>query len=113
MMASTKGRVRAGQLRHRVVINQATYTRNTTGERIASTPTTTTVWAAIERIAGNEKYEANRVVIESTHLITIRYFAGLSTEDTITWNGKTYEIVAMPDFDELHHMQALECKESV
>lgn len=89
--------MRAGDLRHRVVIEQNTPTAGDTGERTDSWSTFATVWAAVEPMAGNERWlrEVAAEVAEATTRIRLRYQAGLTTAMRATHRGNVYDIEAV------------------
>ncbi len=90
----------AGRLRHLVTVEQNTGGQATTGEQIQNWTPFATVYAAIEPARGREFFSAGRIDAETTHLITIRYLAGLDETMRITWNGRVFDINAVVNVDE-------------
>ena len=109
--------MKIGPLRHRVVIQQKSVTRDTYGAEVVSWTNVATVWAAVEPLAGNERYvnTVDQRIAEATTRIRIRYRDGIDSlmrvVHTIGTYSHTYDIRAILNqwgrFKELHLM----CKE--
>jgi len=98
--------MRAGELRHRVRIESATETQNTRGEPIQSWAEVATRWGAVEALSGRELFAAKQFASEVTHLIRLRYLAGVKEKMRAVVTGTIYDIQAAFDPDkrkrELH-----------
>lgn len=75
--------MRAGRLRHRIDVQQATKTRTASGGYEETWTTVATVWGAVEPLRGREYFENAQVQSEATHRITLRYRAGVSPDDRL------------------------------
>ena len=84
--------MRAGKLRHRVVIQSVTETVNTVGERTESASTATTRWASIEPVAGGEGGGVLQTRARATHLFTFRYYALSPKTHRLSWGGRIFGI---------------------
>ena len=108
--------MRAGLLRHRLNILLDTETRDTAGGDViytAPSPVTTTVWGSVQATAGNERLAAARTNAETTHMIRIRYWAGLTTRHRFEFGAHRFEILWIDDKDLRHVELVCECKEVV
>lgn len=65
--------MRAGRLRHRVVIQTATEAQDTAGEAIKTWTDAMTTWASVEPLSGRELLRAQEVNAESTIRVRMRY----------------------------------------
>jgi len=100
--------VRAGELRHRVTIQQKSVVRDTYGEEDVTWTDVATVWGSVEPLQGREFIEAKQTQAEITTRIRIRYRSGISPEMRAVWDGHTYDLEAVIDVGgrkrELHLM---------
>lgn len=88
----------AGNLRHRVTIQQQVETRNEFGEIAVSWQDFATVWAAIEPLSAREFVQSQAMQSQVTTRIVIRSIAGLTPKMRISASGKLYDIAgALPD----------------
>jgi SPP1 family predicted phage head-tail adaptor len=87
--------MQAGTLRQRLVLQQLAEAQNSRGEPIATPATFATVWAAIEPLQGRELFAAQQVFAEVTTRIRMRYRAGITPKMRATWNGLTFDILAV------------------
>lgn len=106
--------MRAGSLRHRITIQQATSTPDAAGQPI---PTWAT-WLANEpaevlQTDGAEAIRKLQVVAGATHAVRIRYRTGVLTTLRIIWEGRTLGIVGARDIDGRRRELWISCKESV
>jgi len=109
--------MRIGPLRHRVRIDQKSVTRDAHGAEVVTWSEVDTVWAAVEPLAGLERYanDIDQRIAEATTRIRVRYRADLDQTmrvvHTIGTYSHTYDIRAILNqwgrFKELHLM----CKE--
>lgn len=89
--------MKAGELRHRVTIEQNTPTVSGTGERSDNWTTMATVWAAVEPLAGSERWlrEVAAEVADASTRIRLRYQEGITTAMRATHRGNVYDIEAV------------------
>lgn len=89
----------AGDLRHRITIQQRTDTQDAYGEPIPAWTTWATVWAAVEPQSGQEATIAMSQQSEARLRVRVRvrYRTGLSVLMRIVWQGKTYQIEAISE----------------
>lgn len=94
--------MRAGHLRHTLVIEEATETRDAHGQAVATWSTFATVPGSLEPLSGREFIASAQVQAEVTARARIRYLAGVTPKMRITHEGKVYAITAVID-RELRH----------
>lgn len=111
-------RVRYGRLRRRVVtIKKNVETRNADGTHAETPIIIDTRQAHVRPMAGRELFEAQQVVADVTHKVSLRY-------DTVTrdikpqdyWfeiGGRTLALLSVRDIDERGRMLECQCKEKV
>ena len=103
----------AGQLRHRVTIQQLTRVEDEGGGYAEVWTEVATVWAAIKPLRGNERYEAQQIQSTLTHKVIMRYRAGIKPQMRILYGNRVFEIEAVIDVDERHKWLELLCSEVV
>ena len=94
--------MKAGELRHRITIQQNAPTVNDYGERADNWVTLMTVWAAIEPMAGNERWlkEVEADVAMTTTRIRMRYYPGVSAAMRVKHGETIYEVTAVINLKE-------------
>jgi len=109
--------MRAGQLRHQVVIEQPTTSSDGYGDEIAGWTTFATVWASVEPIRGKEYFMAKDASQEESHQVThrvrIRYLSGVLPTMRITWGSRAFDIHAVLNTDERDIEMELLCTENL
>jgi len=89
--------MKAGKLRHRITIQQATETLSATGAVSLTWATLATVWAERMDLSGREFFQASQVNAEKTVKFRIRYRADLTAKMRVVHEGKTYDLAAALD----------------
>lgn len=90
--------VAAGDLRHRVLIQQQVTTRDEDGVQTTSWVDVATVWASVEPLSAREFIQSGQTQAAVTARITIRYRAGLLPTMRLVHRGQTYNIAGLlPD----------------
>jgi SPP1 family predicted phage head-tail adaptor len=105
--------MRAGQLRHKVVIQENVPSRDGYGAEVESWDEYATVWAAIEPIRGREFWESQQINAEVTARITIRYLAGVTPKMRILHGTRIFEILSVINPEERNRELQLMVKENV
>jgi len=105
--------MRAGDLRHRVTIQQAVESQNDFGEVITTWQNYKTVWAAIKPLTGREYFASQQVNAEVSVQIQMRYIPGITPKMRIVEGSKVYEIEAVMDVEGKRKELQLLCKEVV
>lgn len=85
--------MRAGTLRHRIEIQEATpYTNELNEEVPGKLKTIAKRWASIRPLSGREFFEAQRVQSEVSYVIEFRLFLELTSKMILIANGVRLEI---------------------
>ena len=92
--------MRAGPLRHRVVLQTYTETQDAFGGMTPTWSTLATVWAAVEWLMGREYLEAKQLEGELAVRIRIRNRTGVTERTRVTWTdpnntAHVFEVVAV------------------
>lgn len=106
--------VSAGQLRHRVTLQEKQDSRGDYGEVITDWADVADVWAQVAPQSGKEYIASQAVQSEVTTRITIRYRDDVDASMRVAYRGKLYNIHAvLPDAGSgLDHL-SLMCSEGV
>lgn len=105
--------MRAGRLRHKLIIQQATETQGTTGELAVSWGIFATVWGAVEPLRGREFFAAQELQAEVTTRIRMRYLAGVTPKMRVLYGETIFLINAVIDPEMRHRELQLMCVEVV
>lgn len=111
--------MRAGTMRDRVVIQQATNARDETNQAVLAYVDTDEIAAEIRPNNGSTRWFNESVISEATHVARIRWRRGLTTAHRLAWtNGgesrRILEIIAPPQNQDGHRRELLvACKETV
>ena len=105
--------MRAGELRHRVTIQQKIVTRDTFGGEVVTWADVATVWAAVEPLRGREFLDAKQIQAETAYRVRMRYRSDVDTDMRIVWDSRTLEITAVLDVDGRGRELELMCREVV
>jgi len=98
----------AGSLTNRIVIEQATETRNAVGEVSLSWSTFATVWADVSALSGREAERYGQIVGFTGHKVTIRALAGVKPAMRILYAGsRTLEIGAINEYERIRYMELI------
>lgn len=101
---------RIGNLRERVELQEKTVEQNEFGEEIVTYETIETVWARVEPLKGQERFEAQQVTAKLSVRIYVRHRTDLSVQDRVVWDGKEFNILAMLNADERRRFLQLDCE---
>ena len=92
--------INAGKLTDRIVIEQATETRNSVGEVSLSWSTFATVWADVQALSGREAERYGQIVGFTGHKVTIRQLPGVKVSMRIIYEStRTLEIGAINEYE--------------
>ena len=92
--------MRAGRLRHSVVIQQNTPTRNGKGEEIENWSTFATRSAAVVPLTGREMFNAQQRHAEAELRIELRYLAAITTKMRVSYDSRLFDILHVADIEE-------------
>lgn len=104
-----------GKLRHKVELQARTEppTRDGYGQRTSEWKTLKTVWASIEPATGKQLFVAQQIQAEISHVVTIRYYSGLTQNERVLFGTRIFDINFVRNVDERNVYQELFCKEAV
>ena len=105
--------MRAGRLRHQVVIQTPTETNDSQGQAIKSWGTFATVHAAVEPMSGREYFGASQINADTSTKITIRWLSGITAKMRVSYDSKLYNIEAIRNIGERDRQIELMCSEGV
>jgi len=105
--------MRAGKLRHRVTIQQATEARNSIGEVTRTWSALATVWANVEPLNGREFIDAQRPEVQVSHRVTMRYRSDVTPQMRVSHDSRTLNIEAVIETGERRRELQLICSEAV
>lgn len=89
--------MRAGQLRHRITIEEVTETQSSTGEVQESWSTFAERWAEMIGISGDERFAGEQFHGEVDHAFRIRHLDGVTTKMRINYDSRIFDIKARFD----------------
>ena len=106
--------MRAGNLRHRIIIQENTPTKGTYGSTTDVWTTHSTTRASVESINGREYQGDGQVRSDTTHKFVLRVNRSLSTitpKMRISWNSRVFDIQSRVDPNERRKFQIIMAKE--
>ncbi len=104
-------RLAAGELNRRVEVQEATEAANEHGEPVPTWATTDRRWAKIEPLSGTEFVQAGAVVSGTVVLVTMRYFAGLTSKHRLKRGSRVFNIAGIIDPGDEHEQLQVTCQE--
>ena len=105
--------MRAGRLRHRVILQSGTETRDAHGAYLVGWSTQDTVWGAVEPLTGKEFFSQQAVHAESTVRIVIRYRSDVTAAWRVSHAGLFYDVKHVLNENTRDRMLILMCSEGV
>jgi SPP1 family predicted phage head-tail adaptor len=100
--------INAGDLTDRIVIQQATETKNSVGEVSLTWATFATVWADVRALSGREAQRYGQIVGLTGHKVTIRALTGIKPAMRILYNTtRTLEIGAINEYERSWYMELI------
>lgn len=108
--------MRAGRLRHKVVIEQVAEPQSGTGEPGESWSTFATRRAAIEPLSGDELFASQQTAAQATLVVKMRYLSGVTPKMRVSYTDpddgvRTLDITSVIDVDEKRRETHLMCTE--
>jgi SPP1 family predicted phage head-tail adaptor len=93
--------MKAGNLRHKIIIQQPSETHNPgTGELETTWSTLATVWAEILPLIGKEYWASRQVNAETAGKIRIRFISGLTCKMRIKFGTRIFNITGIINIEE-------------
>ena len=104
-----------GNFRHSIVIETEIRTPDSQGGSTVVWNTFATVFAEIIPLTSNQVFFAQKLKLEVTHKLTMRFITGLTAEMRISFDGRIFHIRKIRDLEErkrFHEVTAFEGKAS-
>ncbi len=101
------------KLDKRVTISTPALTADGDGGVATSWTALSTVFAGILAMSQAERQGANTVSAASTHVVTIRYLAGVTTKCKVVFGSRTFGIDGIENIGEQNAYLRLSCTEKV
>jgi SPP1 family predicted phage head-tail adaptor len=109
-----KRMIQAGNYRYPATIQKRNMGQNSYGETIQDWVDVMTVRVNVAPLYGREFFDKESVNSELTHKITMRYVRNIVTPDMrILYDGRTFSISSIIDYQEQHRELQMVCKELV
>lgn len=89
--------MRAGELRHRVRVQEKVITRDAIGGEMITWKDRGTVWAEVEPLAGRELFAAQQIQPEATMRFGLRYWSEIKSEWQVIWQEQTFDVLSVID----------------
>lgn len=106
--------MRAGRLRHRIVLEQPTTTRSAaTGEPVDTWTIFASRHAEVRPLNGRAYFAARQHAADVTHEVELRYLAGVDRTMRVSYDGRVLEIESVIDLGERRRELLLMCRERV
>jgi SPP1 family predicted phage head-tail adaptor len=105
--------MRAGKLRRRLIIQQATETQGATGEMAVTWGTFATVWGSVEPLRGREFWAAKEMQAQVDTRIRIRYLEGVTPKMQVLDGARIFLIYAVIDPETRHQELQLMAQEII
>lgn len=102
-----------GKLRHKIVIQQPTETRNISGYPSVAWSTYKTVWASIMPMQGRETTIADQTGGDITHEVHLHYESGYTPKMRVKWGSRYFEIRSVINLEERDREVVLKCHERI
>ena len=105
--------MRIGILKHKVIIQSHTITKDGYGAEVSTWEDFTTTYASIEPLSGSELFSAQQTYNKVISKIRMRYISGIKTDMRINYDGRLFDIEAILNIRELNKELQLMCSEIV
>ncbi len=102
-----------GSLRHRITLQKRATGNDGFGQDGNSWADVLSCWASIEPSARNEQVVGEAMVSSRTHIVMIRYRAGVTSRMRIVHGARVFEIGSVIDLEERHFWLQLDCTEGM
>lgn len=106
--------MRAGKLRQRLMVDQATVTRDALGAPVYTWNKVGERWAGLEPLSGREFFSAQQLQSDVTHRVTIRYDHDLDPMYyRFRYQGRIFNIDSVLNIDERNREMQCMCREEI
>jgi len=90
----------ASDLRQRITLLSTVRGRDALGGVLETPGNAVDLWAKVEPVGADERFEHARLAVRPTHRITIRWRAGVAHRDTVTFRDRPFDVLSAQDPDE-------------
>lgn len=101
-----------GDLRHRVTIEEMSYTKDEGGGLVPTWTTVATVWAKVEQTSAGERFVRHQIDQQAAWKVSIRYRAGITAKQRVRWGDRVLEIKSAEDLDLRKRFWVLACDDA-
>lgn len=91
---------KVGRLRHLLTIQTQTATADGMGGSSVTWTDGDEVWADVRPVSGAERAQADRLMLDVTHKVVMRYRALSATTQRLVTDGRVFNIASVYDADE-------------
>lgn len=105
--------MRAGKLRHRIVIEHVAETQDTDGSVLETWSAFAAAQSSIEPVSGREYFDAQTTQADVTHRIYLRYVSGVNPKMRVTYNQRIFNILSVINTRERNVELQLMCRERI
>lgn len=105
--------MRAGQLRHKVTIQQYAQSLDSSRQPVNVPTKLAEVWAAVEPLSGRELVNAQQQQPDVTHLVRIRHRDDVTPKMLVLHGSRKLHIESILNADERDREMHLMCRERV
>jgi len=105
--------MQAGLLRKRLTIQSRSTTQDSYGQPALTWTDVDTVWGEIVPVSGSESLTADAVQSSQVHMVTIRYYPGITTKMRIKYNERIFDIKSVLNENERNRTLTLSCLEGL
>lgn len=108
--------MRAGTLRHRVILQSPAGSRDAVGERTTTWTNVATVWASVGPLTARELIAAGQPMSEVSHRVRVRHSATIAALDgswRVLFGSRVLVIQGVRNIDERDREYELLCSEGV
>ena len=105
--------IRAGNLRHRIQLQEPTETRDAHGQAVKTWTTKATVWASVEPLRGAEAIIQHQYAATQIEEVTIRHRSDVTTDWRILHNDRILEIESKKNpYGRIKNGLVMHCRET-
>jgi SPP1 family predicted phage head-tail adaptor len=106
--------IRAGNLRHTIVLQARTGSTDAGGGKTGAwADASPEIWASVEPLDGSQALRAMQQGLVTPHRVRMRYRDGVSAEKRVRYGARHFLIRSVVDVDERHRELQLLCDEVI
>lgn len=105
--------MRSRSLRHRIIFQDQTESKNNFGEVENSWNDVFETWASIQTISGKEQFLSNQNYSTLSHKVRVRYSVLIDSKQRILFNDRVFKILSVLNIFEKNQELEILCEEVV